>query len=79
MGELAIWGFVLLGPTLPNMKVLKTLLPFLAFGIAFYEQTQPHPNLYILVAGIVIGVIGIIRLSAKIPSKNQNEQDDDIS
>ena len=50
----------------------------IAIGVAFYEQQKDHSNLYITIAAIVIFMYGMMRLSAKTPSKNQHEDEDGI-
>jgi len=60
------------------MKKLLILIMFIAIGIAFYEQQKEHPNLYITIAAVIIFMYGMMRLSAKTPSKNQSEEEDGI-
>jgi hypothetical protein len=57
----------------------KLILPFtlVAIIVALYEQSKEKPNVYILCITIVIFMYGIIRLSAKIPSKSQEEKEQD--
>lgn len=50
------------------------VLVILAIGVAFYEQSKPHPSVYITVAAVVVIMYGAMRLSAKIPGR----KDDDI-
>lgn len=49
-----------------------------AFLIAFYEQQKTNSNVYITVGAIVIFMYGMMRLSTKTPSKNQNQNEDDV-
>ena len=58
----------------------KTLIPIMivAIIIAFYEQSKPEKNIYIIVVAIVIFMFGMMRLSAKIPSKNQEKEEQDV-
>ena len=58
----------------------KFLLPIMiiAIIIAFYEQSLEKKNVYIQVISIVIFMIGMMKLSAKVPSKNQEKEDDDV-
>ena len=58
----------------------KTLIPIMivAIIIAFYEQSKPEKNIYIIVVAIVIFMFGMMRLSAKIPSKNQEKEERDV-
>ena len=53
----------------------KVLLPIMiiAIIIAFYEQSLDKKNVYIQVISIVIFMIGMMKLSAKVPSKNQDK------
>lgn len=57
----------------------KLVLPFtlVALIVALYEQSKEKPNVYILCVTIVVFIYGIIRLSAKTPSKNQEEKEQD--
>ena len=50
----------------------------IAILIALYEQTKETPNVYIIIVAIVIFMYGMIRLSAKTPSKNQEKDNDDV-
>ena len=58
----------------------KVLLPIMiiAILIAFYEQSLDKKNVYIQVISIVIFMIGMMKLSAKTPSKNQEKEEDDV-
>lgn len=48
----------------------------IAFFTAFYNQNNPHPNVLITVFAVVVFMFGMMRLSAKTPSKNQEEGDE---
>ena len=50
----------------------------LAIGVAFYEQTSTDKNVYIMVIAIVIFMMGMMRLSSKTPSKNENNNEDNV-
>lgn len=56
----------------------KFLIPilFISAFFAIYEQSKEHPNVYITVVAIVIFMFSMMRLSAKIPSKNQEKDND---
>ena len=58
----------------------KFLLPIMiiAIIIAFYEQSLEKKNVYIQVISIIIFMIGMMKLSAKVSSKNQEKEDDDV-
>ena len=55
----------------------KLVLPFalVAIIVALYEHSKEKPNVYILCCTVVVFIYGIIRLSAKKPSKNQEEKE----
>jgi glycerol uptake facilitator-like aquaporin len=57
----------------------KLVIPFMlvAIIIALYEQSKDKPNVYILCIAIVIFMFGVMQLSAKTPSKNQEEEKDE--
>lgn len=50
----------------------------LAILVALYEQSKAKPNLFIMIACIVIFMFGMMRLSAKTPSKNQDDDNEKI-
>ena len=49
------------------------VLVLAAIGVAFYEQTKPHPNPYITAAAVIIFMYAAMRLSAKIPRKKDED------
>lgn len=61
-----------------DMKKFMILLMLLAIGVAFYEQTSADKNVYIMVIAIVIFMMGMMKLSSKTPSKNQDKEEDDV-
>jgi hypothetical protein len=58
----------------------KAVLPIMIIAIlvAFYEQSLDKKNVYIQVISIVIFMIGMMKLSAKVPSKNQEKEEEDV-
>ena len=49
----------------------------IAGGAAIYEQSKEHANIWIQIGALVIFMYGMMRLSAATPSKNiENDQDD---
>jgi hypothetical protein len=60
------------------MKKFMILLMVLAIGVAFYEQTSSDKNVYVMVVAIVIFMMGMMKLSSKVPSKNQEKEEDDV-
>lgn len=57
----------------------KLVIPFalVAIIVGLYEQSKDKPNVYILCIAIAVFMFGIMQLSAKTPSKNQEEKDED--
>ncbi len=49
-----------------------------AITLAFFEQVSADKNVYIMVIAIVVFMIGMMQLSAKTPSKNQEKEDDNV-
>jgi uncharacterized membrane protein YoaK (UPF0700 family) len=60
------------------MKKFTIILMVLAIGVAFYEQTSADKNVYVMVIAIVIFMMGMMKLSSKTPSKNQDKEDDNV-
>ena len=60
------------------MKKFVILLMVLAIGVAFYEQTSAEKNVYVMVIAIVIFMMGMMQLSSKTPSKNQDKEKDNV-
>jgi hypothetical protein len=57
----------------------KLLIPIMAIAIivALYEQSKPDSNRYVMILAIVVFMFGMMRLSAKTPSKNPEKNEDD--
>ncbi|NRT12576.1 hypothetical protein [Flavobacterium sp. 14A] len=60
------------------MKKLLIPLMIIAIIVAFYEQVSNSANVYITVIAIVVFMFGMMQLSAKTPSKNQEKEDKDV-
>ncbi|RTY67597.1 hypothetical protein EKM05_06675 [Flavobacterium sp. GSP27] len=58
----------------------KYIIPImiLAITVALYEQVSAEKNVYIMVVAIVVFMIGMMQLSAKTPSKNQEKEDENV-
>lgn len=54
------------------------LIMAVAIGVAFYEQSKPEKNVYLMVMALIVFMYGMMRLSAKTPSKNQDKEDNDV-
>ena len=47
---------------------------FVAIIVGLFEQSKDKPNIYILCAAVAVFMFGMMNLSSKIPSKNQEEE-----
>nr|WP_314835852.1 hypothetical protein [uncultured Flavobacterium sp.] len=58
----------------------KFLIPIMIIAIlvAFYEQRDQDKNVYITVIAIAVFMFGMMRLSAKTPSKNQDKEEENV-
>ena len=59
------------------MKKLFIPIMIIAIGIALYEQSKNSPNIYIMIVAIVLFMYGMMRLTAKVPSKNEENSEED--
>lgn len=60
------------------MKKLLLPIMIIAILIAFYEQSLEKKNVYISVIAITVFMFGMMKLSAKTPSKNQDKEEDNV-
>lgn len=60
------------------MKTFKILIMILAISVALYEQVSDDKNIYVMVIAIAVFMYGMMQLSAKTPSKNQEKEDQDV-
>ncbi len=60
------------------MKKIVIPILILAILVALYEQLSAQENVYIMVIAIVVFMFGMMRLSAKTPSKNQQKEENDV-
>ena len=60
------------------MKKIILPLMLLAFAVAFWNQKNEKPNVIITVIAVVIFMYGMMQLSAKTPSKNQDKEDENV-
>lgn len=58
----------------------KFIIPIMVVAIivALYEQVNAEKNVYIRVIAIVVFMMGMMQLSAKTPSKNQDKEDENV-
>lgn len=61
-------------------EMKKIIIPVMvvAIIIALYEQVSAEKNVYVMVIAIVVFMMGMMQLSAKIPSKNQENEDENV-
>ncbi|WP_269235321.1 hypothetical protein [Flavobacterium flavigenum] len=59
------------------MKTFKILIMVFTISVALYEQVSEDKNIYVTVIAIVVFMFGMMQLSAKTPSKNQEKEEED--
>jgi hypothetical protein len=52
---------------------------FIAIFVALYEQSKEQSNMYIMGVCVIVFMFGMMKLSAKLPSKNQENSEEDDS
>ncbi|GAA4769723.1 MULTISPECIES: hypothetical protein [Flavobacterium] len=57
-------------------KFIILILMIVVVGVLFWQQNSDKPNVWVQVMGFVLLFYGMMRLSRKVPSKN-NEQDEE--
>ncbi len=60
------------------MRKLFIPMMVIAICVALYEQNKSDKNVYIIVIAIVFFMFGMMKLSAKTPSKNQDNDDENV-
>lgn len=60
------------------MKKFYIPIMLLAMGVAFYEQTAADKNVYVSVIAMAVFMFGMMRLSAKTPSKNPEKEEENV-
>ena len=59
------------------MKKLFIPFIFVAIIVGLFEQSKDKPNIYILCASVAVFMFGMMNLSSKVPSKNNEEEKED--
>lgn len=56
----------------------KFIIPIMVVAIlvALYEQLNAEKNVYVMVIAIAVFMFGMMQLSSKTPSKNQDKEED---
>ena len=60
------------------MTYLNYLLILVGAVVAIYAKAGAHQNVYVLIGGISILMIGVYRISRTIPSRRDRDTDDEI-
>ena len=60
------------------MKKIVIPILILAILVVLYEQRSAQKNVYIMVIDIVVFMFGMMCLSSKTPSKNQEKEEDNV-
>jgi hypothetical protein len=60
------------------MKKFVIPIMILAIFVAFYQQKLPQQNVYVTVICVVIFMLGMMKLSAKIPPKDDQDDNEKI-
>ena len=63
---------------LHRMKKIIIPIMIIAILVALYEQSKADKNVYMLVFAFIIFMFGMMRLSAKTPSKNQEKDKENV-
>jgi hypothetical protein len=61
-----------------DMKKIVIPILILAILVVLYEQRSAQKNVYIMVIAIVVFMFGMMRLSSKTSSKNQEKEEDNV-
>ncbi len=63
---------------LHRMKKIIIPIMIIAILVALYEQSKADKNVYLMVFAFVVFMFGMMRLSAKTPSKNQEKDKENV-
>lgn len=50
----------------------------IAILVALSEQVKAEKNIYVMIVAIVVFMYGMMQLSAKTPSKNQDKEEENV-
>ncbi|MCL9804535.1 hypothetical protein NAT51_03315 [Flavobacterium amniphilum] len=56
-------------------KVVIIILVALVIGVLIWQQSLAVPNTWVQIMGFILLFYGMMRLSRKVPSKNQDEKE----
>ena len=60
------------------MKIIEYIVLIAAGILVYYNLQSVQPNLYITIVGIVVFMFILMRISSKIPTKSNNENQDEV-
>ncbi len=60
------------------LKYLNYILILIGAVIAIYAKVGANQNQYILISGIIVLMIGVYRIAKTIPSKNDEQNNNDL-
>ena len=60
------------------MKKFVIPIMIIAIMVAFYEQQKADKNVYVLAVAIGVFMFGMMNLSTKTPSKNQDKEEENV-
>lgn len=49
---------------------------FVAIIVGLFEQSKDKPNIYILCAAVAVFMFGMMQLTSKVPSKNNEKEEE---
>jgi hypothetical protein len=58
------------------MKYIKFIFIAIGLAVGFYEYSKPKANQFILLGALVLFMYGMMRLSASVESKNQEDENE---
>lgn len=60
------------------MKKFIIPIMIIAILVALSEQVKAEKNVYVMIVAIVVFMYGMMQLSAKTPSKNQDKEEENV-
>lgn len=60
------------------MKKFIIPIMIIAILVALSEQVKAKKNIYVMIVAIVVFMYGMMQLSAKTPSKNQDKEEENV-
>jgi hypothetical protein len=60
------------------MKNLLLLIMVVAIAVAFYEQNSDEKNMMVTVIALGVFIFGLMKLSGKIPSKKEEDNNEQL-